>query len=116
MINSADACFARFWSEGGALGQVEVPVLFEGQVGLHGFGECCAITQEVNGDVRGVEVAHMADQRVFFPELSRVTAVDQNLGWSWRQQGKKWSSFHRIMVIIHISSANNSFSVSQFRL
>lgn len=66
--------------EGGALGQVELPVLLEGQVGLIGVLELGSILQKLDGDVRRVEVVDMADQDVVLPIHSRVPAVHLNLG------------------------------------
>ncbi|TNN72884.1 hypothetical protein EYF80_016813 [Liparis tanakae] len=45
------------------LGEVEAPVPVEGQVGLLGFGELLAILHQLDGDVGGVEAAHVADQQ-----------------------------------------------------
>lgn len=62
--------------EGSAACQVEVPVGFEGQVGLHGVGEIHVIVEQLDGDVRGVELTHVADQGVLFVELAGLTAVE----------------------------------------
>lgn len=67
--------------EGHALGQMEVPVRFEGQVSLVGIREFLSFLHQLNSDVRGVEATHMANQDVFNPKLSWAGGVHLNLGW-----------------------------------
>ena len=68
----------------GKLGQVEVPGLVEGQVGLIGIGEDRAVLQQLDGDLWGVEGLHQADQGVGLAKLCREAAVHLHLGHSWR--------------------------------
>ena len=80
-----DPEFVLLSSYGGEVhvpGQMEAPVLFEGQVSLLGTRELVSILHQLDGDVRGMEAAHVANQGVFLPILSWVTAVHLNLGWS----------------------------------
>lgn len=77
------------------LGQMKVPVLFEGQVSLIGIREFHSILHELDGDVRWVEATHMTNQDVLVAELSRVTAVHLNLGWRHgptgvHREGVRW--------------------------
>lgn len=63
--------------------EVVVPVLFKGQVSLFGSRHLLSILEQLNGDFWWVEAAHMTDESVGFPELSRCTAVHLNLWWSY---------------------------------
>lgn len=51
-------------------GQVVVPVLLKGQVGLGGFGDLLFILEYLNLDFWWVESAHMTDDDIVFPVLS----------------------------------------------
>lgn len=66
-------------------GQMKVPVRFESQVCLVGVRHFLLPIHELNGDVRGVEAAHVADQDIFFTELSWMMAVHLNQGISYSQ-------------------------------
>lgn len=68
--------------EEGTLGQVELPVLSEGQVCLIGLSDFLSILEQLDGDVRGVEATHIANQDIFLSILSWSMAVHLNLGWS----------------------------------
>lgn len=98
MIDLAYAFCPICWGEVGTLRQMKVPVLFEGQVSLLGIGKRLSITLEIDGDVRGVEVAHMADQGVLLSKLSRVPAVDLDLGWTWGQHREKVNQNKLVIV------------------
>lgn len=78
----ADELIPVHWREVHILGQMEAPVLFEGQVGLPCAREFHSILQKLDCDVRGVEATHMANQDVFLPILSWVSAVNLDLGRS----------------------------------
>ena len=67
------------------LGQVEVPGLVEGQVGLIGIDDGHVVLQQLDGDLRGVEVLHQADQHVGLAKLCRAAAVHLHLGHRWRR-------------------------------
>lgn len=67
------------------LGQMKVPVRFESQVRLVGVLYFLLPLHELNGDVRGVEVTHVADQDIFFTELSWMTGVHLNPGTNYSQ-------------------------------
>lgn len=82
MSDSAAVLLSTSGCEGGTLGQMEVPILSEGQVGLISIFYFHSIYHELDGDVRGVEATHMANQDVFLFELSWITAVHLNLRWS----------------------------------
>lgn len=86
MGDFADVLLSTHGREEGTLGQVEVPVLFEGQVCLIGVSDFLSILQQLDGDVRGVEATHIANQDVFLSKLAWFMAVHLNLGWScwWR--------------------------------
>lgn len=60
-------------------GQVVVPVLLEGQIGLTGPGDLHVVFQQLDADIWRVEAADVADEDVGFPELSWVAAVDLDL-------------------------------------
>ena len=66
-------------------GQVEVPGLVEGQIGLICRGDGLAILQQVDGNLRGVEGRHQADQGVGLAKRCRAAAVHLHLGHSWRR-------------------------------
>lgn len=55
--------------------QVELPALFEGQVGLYAVRDLLLSLEEPDSDVRGVKATDIADQHVWFPILSRVAAI-----------------------------------------
>lgn len=78
--NFAGVFLSSLWFEGDALGKVELPALFEGQVSLLGIRENFAILQQINGDIRRVEATDMADQGVLLSVLSGKMAVHLNLG------------------------------------
>ena len=82
MSDLAAVLFSLLGSEGHALGQMEAPVLFEGQVSLLGVADFLITLHQLDHDVRGVEVAHMADQGVNHPELCWVMAIHHDLGRS----------------------------------
>lgn len=66
--------------EGHVFGEVVVPVLLKGQVGLCGFVHLLSVHEQINGDLWRVEAAHMTDKGVGFSPVSRRTAVHLNLG------------------------------------
>ncbi len=82
MTDSAGVLLSRLGGEVNILGQVELPALLEGQVGLVTALDLLSVLQELNGDVGGVKATDVADQSVFFPILSRVAAVHLHLGIS----------------------------------
>lgn len=104
------------WSEDRAPGQMELPALLEGQVGLVGILQLLLPSHQLDGDVRWVELGHMTDQYIFHPELCRVAAVDHHLGSLCRGRGAELvrmftpsnaaisSCVHRASVTIYISS------------
>lgn len=67
------------------LGQVVEPLLFEGQVSLLGFGDDLSILEQLDGDLRRVEFAHVTDEGVGRPQMPRSTAVHLHLGRSYRE-------------------------------
>lgn len=79
MSDPAAVLLSNHRCEGHVLGQMEVPALFEGQVGLVGVGKLHFILHQLDLDVRRVEAAHVADQDVFLPVLSRFIAVHLHL-------------------------------------
>lgn len=79
--HSAGILFVLAWSKAHMSAEVVVPVLFKGQVSLFGSRHLLFILEQLNGDFWWVEAAHMTDERVGFPELSRYTAVHLNLWW-----------------------------------
>lgn len=81
--HSAGILFVLAWSKAHMSAEVVVPVLFKGQVSLFGSRHLLFILEQLNGDFWWVEAAHMTDERVGFPELSRYTAVHLNLWWSY---------------------------------
>lgn len=81
MCDFAGVLLPTPWGEGHVLGQDEAPALFEGQVGQLGIGELHAVLHQLDGDVRGVETTHMADEGVFLVKLSWVVTVHLDLGW-----------------------------------
>lgn len=80
MSDPADVLLSIHGFESHVPGQMEVPVLFEGQVSLLSIKEFLFILHQLDGDVRGVEATHMADQGVVLPKLPWFTAVHLNLG------------------------------------
>ena len=80
MGHFAAVLISLFRCEGNVLGQMELPVVLEGQVGLLGVGDFHVVLHQLDADVRGVEVAHTADQGVRYPILSWYLAVHLNLG------------------------------------
>lgn len=62
--------------EGDALGQMKVPALLKGQVGLLGSWNLHIILHQFDVNVWGVEATHVADELVCFVKLPRVTAVN----------------------------------------
>ncbi len=82
MTDSAGVLLSHLGGEVNILGQVELPTLLEGQVGLLTVRDLLPVLQELNGDVRGVKATDVADQCVFFPILSRVAAVHLHFGVS----------------------------------
>lgn len=81
MSDLADVGFAMLGCEERTLGQMEVPVLFESQIRLVGILQLLSILHQLDGDVRGVEAAHITNQDIFCAIFSRITAVHLNLGW-----------------------------------
>lgn len=82
MSDFADVLLSAKGHEGGTLGQVELPVLSEGQVCLIALSDFLSILEQLDGDVRGVEPTHMANQDIVLSKLSWFMAVHLNLGWS----------------------------------
>lgn len=82
MSDSAGEFVIAGGSEGDALGQMKLPSLLKGQVGLFCIWNHLAILQQVNCNVWGVEVTHVADQCVLFAKLTRVTTVNLDFWWS----------------------------------
>ena len=66
MGDPAVVLFSSYGGEVHVPGQMEAPVLFEGQVSLLGTRELVSILHQLDGDVRGMEAAHVANQGVFF--------------------------------------------------
>lgn len=80
MSNPAGIFHSFLWGEGDALGEVKLPALFEGQVGLLGVRKNLSVLQQINGDIRRMEAAHIADQGVLFSILSWKMTVHMNFG------------------------------------
>lgn len=87
MSDLADVLFSTLGLEAHALGQMKLPVSFEGQIRLIGILELDPIFHKGNGDVRWMEATHMANQDIVHPKLSWLKAVHLNLGWSYNQNG-----------------------------
>ena len=85
----ADVGLSGRRGEGGVPGEVEVPALVEGQVGLLGAGQLHAVPQELDLDVGRVEAAHVADQGVALAEHCGAAAVHLDLGRGWENK-KQW--------------------------
>lgn len=79
MSDVAGERVTAFGVEGDTLGQMKLPALLEGQVGLLGIRNLNTVLLQLDLDVWGVEVTYVADQRVLFAELTRVTAVNLDL-------------------------------------
>lgn len=75
MSDLADVFVLPRRREGNVLGQMEVPVLSEAQVGLDGVDDLLSVLEQLDGDVRGVELTDVADQHVLLFELCRSVAV-----------------------------------------
>lgn len=82
--NAAGEIVTFLWCEGGALGEVKLPALFEGQVSLLGVRHNLSIFQQFNGDIRRMEATHITDQGVRLSILSWKMAVHLNLGRGWK--------------------------------
>lgn len=82
MSDPADVILSFLGCELHMLGQMEVPVLSKGQVGLLCIGDFYSILQDLDGDIGWMELTQMADQGVFLAVLSWVTTVHLNFGWS----------------------------------
>lgn len=80
MTDSAGVHLSNLGVEIDKLCQVELPALLERQIGLLAAWDLLPVLQELNGDVWGVEATDIADQHVWFPILSRVTAVHLHFG------------------------------------
>lgn len=78
--NSAGVFLSFLWFEGDALGKMELPAFFEGQVCLLGLRNNISVLQEFNGDIRRMEAAHVADQGVIFSILSWKVGVHLDFG------------------------------------
>lgn len=59
-------------------GQVVMPVLLKGQIGLLAL-HLSSILQQLNGDFWGVEAAGVTDQSVLYSKVSGQSAVHLNL-------------------------------------
>lgn len=79
----ADVLVVRLGSDVHVLGEVEVPVLVEGQVGLLGAADLHAVLQDLDGDVWRVEVGDAADKGVVLTILGRPAAVHLDPGRAW---------------------------------
>lgn len=77
--------FSTLGRKGHTLGQKKVPVVFESQVRLDGVLQFLLPLYELNGDVRGVEATHVADQEIFFIKFSWTIGVHLNQGISYSQ-------------------------------
>lgn len=92
MSDLADVIFSTLGCKGHTLGQMKVPVLFEGQVCLVGILQFLVPLHELDGDVRGVETTHVTDQDIFLAEFSWIMAVHLNLGWCYGQMKRELES------------------------
>lgn len=79
VFDLAGVCFTAFGSEFDTPGQMKLPALLEGQVGLVGILNLDVIPQQLDCNVWRVEVTHVADQRVVFVKLTRAVAVNLDL-------------------------------------
>lgn len=66
-------------------GQVIAPVRVEGQISLAGADHLLSILEQLNSNFWWVELTHMTNEDVGFPQLSLSTAVHLNLGWSCQE-------------------------------
>lgn len=84
MSDLAAVLFPRKGCKSCSLSQMEVPVLFEGQICLVGIRDFSSILQQLDSDVRGMKLTHIANQDVLLSKLSWFMAVHLNLGRSYR--------------------------------
>lgn len=108
--------FSCLWSEGCAPGQMELPALLEGQVGLVGFLQLLIPPHQLDGDVRGVELGHMTNQHIVRPELCWVAAVDHHLGSLCRGRGAESVRYSPLLMLPSIHVFTEHLELSTFVL